>query len=183
MKNLYYLDKSGEVKGPFSSEEMTALHRSGQVSATTQVCEEGTEDWMPYYKRASFAPITKKKKNSGVPTAKFDHTKHEEIESETTEIKDKKGASYSLRIRKNEPIFHRFCRRGGWFAVGLGILCFFGFLYYNAMEMEAEASDALGLCGDLIWVVLVLFGSGQMIRFFHSIAFNTQEMRKEKGDE
>ena len=62
MKNFYYLDKSGEVKGPFSSKEMTALHRSGKVSGTTQVCEEGTEDWMPYYKTASKTASTSPQK-------------------------------------------------------------------------------------------------------------------------
>ena len=177
----YYLDKSGEVKGPFSSEEMTVLHRSGQVSATTQVCEEGTEDWMPYYKRASFAPITKKKIKSGVPTAALTHTEHEEIESEPSEKTDKKG--YSLQITADEPMFHGFCRRMGAVALVLCVISFFTWFGFINNEKEAEASLAFGLFIDLLWAVLVLFGSGQMIRFFHSIAFNTQEMRKEKGVE
>ena len=131
---------------------------------------------------APTAPLTSDELSSEWKRKAQENTRAK-IESETTEIKDKKGASYSLRINEDEPIFHRFCRRGGWIAVGLGILSFFGYLYYSGSEMEAEASDALGLFTDLIWVVLVLFGSAQLIRFFHSIAFNTQEMRKEMRKE
>ena len=52
MRNSYYVDNAGEVQGPVSPQELETLHRSGQVSATTQVCEEGTENWMPYYQAA-----------------------------------------------------------------------------------------------------------------------------------
>ena len=59
MKNFYYLDKSGEVKGPFSSEQMRELNLSEKVSGATQVCEEGTENWMPYYQTAIGLPPRK----------------------------------------------------------------------------------------------------------------------------
>ena len=176
----YYLDKSGEVKGPFSSEEMTVLHRSGQVSATTQVCEEGTEDWMPYYQRKSFEPITKKKFNFGDSRPKVDHSKHEEIESEPTETTEKK--SYSLQITMDEPIFHRFCRRIGWVAVIGACLSLAGWAAF-ASDDEYDSSYFLPWFSDLAWLAFILFGSGQIIKFFHSIAFNTQEIRKVKGDE
>jgi hypothetical protein len=52
MKNFYYVDDIGEVQGPLTPQELEALHRSGRVTATTQVCEEGTENWRPYYQAA-----------------------------------------------------------------------------------------------------------------------------------
>lgn len=55
MKNSYYVDNLGEVQGPISPQELKELHRSGQVNAVTQVCEEGTENWLPYYQAAGAA--------------------------------------------------------------------------------------------------------------------------------
>jgi hypothetical protein len=49
MKKFYYLDASDQVKGPLSLQELDALHKSGNVSATTQVCEEGKENWTPFF--------------------------------------------------------------------------------------------------------------------------------------
>lgn len=55
MKNSYYVDDIGEVQGPVTSQELKALHQSGRVTAATQVCEEGTENWRPYYQAAGAA--------------------------------------------------------------------------------------------------------------------------------
>jgi hypothetical protein len=52
MKSLYYVDKSGEVQGPISPQELKALHRNGKINADTEVCEEGKENWQPYYQAA-----------------------------------------------------------------------------------------------------------------------------------
>lgn len=48
MKTLYYIDDIGEVQGPVSRLELDSLHRAGYITAATQVCEEGTENWKPY---------------------------------------------------------------------------------------------------------------------------------------
>ena len=52
MKNSYYVDDIGEVQGPLTPQELEALHRSGQITATTQICEEGTENWLSYSQAA-----------------------------------------------------------------------------------------------------------------------------------
>jgi hypothetical protein len=59
MKNHYYVDDAGNVQGPVSPEQLQALHRNGQISAATQVCAEGTEQWLPYFK-APEAQVVKK---------------------------------------------------------------------------------------------------------------------------
>ena len=48
MKNYYYVNDTGEVTGPVSSEELKLMHFSGKITSTTQVCEEGSEDWKYY---------------------------------------------------------------------------------------------------------------------------------------
>ncbi len=68
MKNSYYVDNAGEVQGPVSSQELETLHRSGQVSAITQVCEEGTENWVPYYQAAGAQESGPQPKKQSDPT-------------------------------------------------------------------------------------------------------------------
>ena len=48
MKNIYYVVKAGEVQGPVSPQELEILYREGQISASTQICEEGSDNWKPY---------------------------------------------------------------------------------------------------------------------------------------
>ena len=43
--NYYYLSGDGNVLGPASRETLLELITIGEVSAQTQVCEEGTETW------------------------------------------------------------------------------------------------------------------------------------------
>lgn len=71
MKNSYYIDDIGEVQGPVTPQELEALHRSGRINAATQVCEEGTENWRPYYQAAGGSPpkIELPKKAQSVPKA------------------------------------------------------------------------------------------------------------------
>jgi hypothetical protein len=44
--NWYYLNEAGEVVGPLSEETLRELHAIGRLAATTQVCREGSEDWI-----------------------------------------------------------------------------------------------------------------------------------------
>ena len=48
MKKIYYVVKAGEVQGPVSPQELEILYREGQISASTQICEEGSDNWKPY---------------------------------------------------------------------------------------------------------------------------------------
>lgn len=49
MKYFYYCADSGEVKGPRTKKELTALFSVDEISADTPICEEGGEDWIPYF--------------------------------------------------------------------------------------------------------------------------------------
>ena len=49
MKNYYYLDNYGSVQGPVNYEQLEALHKTGRINSSTQVCEEGAEEWVPFY--------------------------------------------------------------------------------------------------------------------------------------
>ncbi len=49
MKNYYYSDGSEQAQGPLSLAELDALHRAGRIDSTTQVCEEGTENWTQFF--------------------------------------------------------------------------------------------------------------------------------------
>ena len=53
MKHSYYVDDIGEVQGPVSTQELKSLHSSGRITANTQVCEEGNEEWRPYSQSVS----------------------------------------------------------------------------------------------------------------------------------
>lgn len=49
MKNYYYLDSSEEVQGPFTLSDLDLMHKGGKMTAVTQICEEGTQNWMPFF--------------------------------------------------------------------------------------------------------------------------------------
>ena len=49
MKNYYYLDDINEVRGPLPLAELDALHKARKIMANTQVCIEGTENWIPFF--------------------------------------------------------------------------------------------------------------------------------------
>ena len=50
MKNYYYLDSAEEVQGPFTLSDLDSMHKSGKITSATQVCEEGTQNWLPFYR-------------------------------------------------------------------------------------------------------------------------------------
>ena len=44
---IFYADKNGNVIGPIDREALQHIAQSGALSADTQVCVEGTEEWRP----------------------------------------------------------------------------------------------------------------------------------------
>lgn len=49
MKNYYYLDSAEEVQGSFTLSDLDSMHKSGKITAATQVCEESTQNWMTFF--------------------------------------------------------------------------------------------------------------------------------------
>ena len=47
MKRYYYTTDGNNVDGPVSGEDLQSMIFSSQIETTTQVCLEGTEQWMP----------------------------------------------------------------------------------------------------------------------------------------
>lgn len=43
----YYTNENGEVAGPVSAKELSQLVESKQLEAKTQICREGTQQWVP----------------------------------------------------------------------------------------------------------------------------------------
>ena len=58
MKKLFYIDDLGDVQGPITPQELKELHKSDQINSVTQVCEEGAENWQPYYQAAGASPAS-----------------------------------------------------------------------------------------------------------------------------
>jgi len=50
MKSYYYLDSSEEVVGPFKLSDLDSIYQDGRITGATQVCEEGNQNWMPFFK-------------------------------------------------------------------------------------------------------------------------------------
>lgn len=45
---VWYYDKFGVIKGPFTSREMSRLLKAGMVKKSTRIWKEGMEEWIPY---------------------------------------------------------------------------------------------------------------------------------------
>jgi hypothetical protein len=43
----HYTDSSGEIRGPVSQSQLQAMYNANQLSSTSQVRKEGTQDWIP----------------------------------------------------------------------------------------------------------------------------------------
>jgi hypothetical protein len=84
MKSSYFIDEKGEVQGPLTQQQLNALYHSGRITAATKVCEEGTENWQPYYKAAGepTPEIEQAKKVKSVPTAEPTHFENNDEEFE-----------------------------------------------------------------------------------------------------
>ena len=50
MKSYYYLNSSEEVVGPFKLSDLDSIYQDGKITGATQVCEEGNQNWMPFFK-------------------------------------------------------------------------------------------------------------------------------------
>jgi hypothetical protein len=50
MKKYYYVDAKGDVQGPVGIDALENLHKSSEISKSTQILLEGTEEWLIYNK-------------------------------------------------------------------------------------------------------------------------------------
>ncbi len=44
---MYYLHRAGETTGPYAPGRLGIMLDAGEIAATDQVCEVGTEEWLP----------------------------------------------------------------------------------------------------------------------------------------
>jgi hypothetical protein len=44
---MYYLHRAGETTGPYAPGRLGMMLDAGEITATDQVCEVGTEEWLP----------------------------------------------------------------------------------------------------------------------------------------
>src|SRR5437899_2539251 len=47
MSRYYYSRDGTDVQGPISDCDLQGMHSAGLLSASTQICKEGTETWQP----------------------------------------------------------------------------------------------------------------------------------------
>ncbi len=83
------------------------------------------------------------------------------------------SGGYSLVVTQAEPMLHSTFRFLGWLALGL----------IPVMALVAMAEDNnqyLGVIPNLCYTAVILWGSAQLIKLLHSIAWNTQEARRER---
>lgn len=45
--SMYYLHRAGETTGPYAPGRLGMMLDAGEIAATDQVCEVGTEEWVP----------------------------------------------------------------------------------------------------------------------------------------
>jgi len=45
--HTYYVTVNSEVKGPYAAGQLQKMWEAGTITAESQVCESGTEDWRP----------------------------------------------------------------------------------------------------------------------------------------
>ena len=96
MKIHYYIDTEGNVQGPVTPEQLQTLHRNGQISAATQVCAEGTEQWLPYFKAPAAQISQKSQQKPPDPEPKPLHSKpHESFSAVST------PSNYMTKIQGN----------------------------------------------------------------------------------
>jgi len=46
---MYYLHRAGETTGPYAPGRLGMMLDAGEITATDQVCEVGTDEWLPAY--------------------------------------------------------------------------------------------------------------------------------------
>lgn len=45
--NTYFVAENGEVRGPYTQRQIVVMWGNGGLQADAQICEQGTEDWLP----------------------------------------------------------------------------------------------------------------------------------------
>ncbi len=86
---------------------------------------------------------------------------------------------YATGISKSEPLFHRFLRYAAMLAM---VLWFQNVIALFGDDSEIEGWDRIVLLWNGLISVMLLWGSAQLVQFFHSIAWNTQEARRARSE-
>jgi hypothetical protein len=118
MNSLYYTDNSGDVQGPVSKNDLEELHRSGQISATTKVCQEGSENWIPFYQFATANPTQPQENRKQKST--------EPIQEARSNVKSSPSESDDQWLHKSH------------FIPLMILLLGFGFLFFQTMKRPQE---------------------------------------------
>ena len=96
---------------------------------------------------------------------------------------NKKFFPYSLEIETKPPFLYKFF---SWLSL-CALIGYFIYFYEWNFVYTSEQRNVLQLNGasilDNLWYVIALFGTAQLIRFIHSIAWNLQEIRKSNTPE
>ena len=58
MNKYYYVDSKGDVQGPIGIDALENLHKSNEISRSTQILLEGTEEWLIYNKIQANAELS-----------------------------------------------------------------------------------------------------------------------------
>ncbi len=98
----------------------------------------------------------------------------------TTEVK--KSHCFSLNVSSKELIFHQYCRFFGLFSIALGLLAVMAAgVQFLTSPKPAAAIGPYGTLGAALTLLIngaIHLGLAQIIKLFHSIAYNIQAMKE-----
>jgi hypothetical protein len=175
MKKYFFVDSSGEVQGPTPLAELRSMHQTGQLPLNTQVCEEGGQAWEALH--AVYSPSNQAIKipsKSSLPDTK--NRNAIKSESEATKILNW-NLSFSLHISKRELIFHFYCRLIGFISVCFAVI-FGGLFVFDDDHLGYSWGVGWGIFAGFMSYAFVHLGIAQIIRLFHSIAYNIQAIKE-----
>ena len=89
-------------------------------------------------------------------------------------------SKYATGISKGEPLLHRILRYATLLALIMAIINVMGALTDDGITLKSMGVYAVLIWNNLI-AVIVFWGSAQLVQFLHSIAWNTQEARRERS--
>ena len=89
-------------------------------------------------------------------------------------------SKYATGISKSEPLLHRILRYATLLALIMAIINVMGALTDDGITLKSMGVYAVLIWNNLV-AVIVFWGSAQLVQFLHSIAWNTQEARRERG--
>lgn len=85
---------------------------------------------------------------------------------------------FSIKIEKDELIFHRYCRFVGWLSVILAILGFLAWIFLLFFTDETqETIIVFSFFLSMMFNAAIHFGLAQIIKIIHSMAYNTQAIK------